>query len=153
MTTDFARRAMLCAGIAVLGLSALAPGARAAGELTVAEVQAATGLAGVRSVAKGEVPGASGAQTFVDARGGLLLLVSFGDAKDYAEARAAFAERTEIAGLGDEAFQPTGLRSALYVRKGAHFVGLGSGLHQRTSVPILSPAQLATLAGLVVARL
>lgn len=128
-------------------------GALAAGELTVAEVEAASRLAGVRAVAKGAVVGAQGALNFVGSDGKLLLLVSFGTAKDFREAGEAFPKRTAISGVGDEAFYPTDFDHALYARKGDRLVGLGSGLNASTGKSILSQAQLQVLAKLVLGRL
>ncbi len=127
--------------------------ALAAGELTVAEIEAVSRLAGVRAIAKGAVPGAQGAQNFVGADGNLLLIVSLGAAKDYRDAREAFGKRTAIGGLGDEAFHPSDFDHAVYARKGERMVGLGSGLDARTGKSILSQAQLQALAKLVVGRL
>ena len=127
--------------------------ARAAGEVTVTELEAISRQTGVREVAKGTAVGAHGTLNFVGADGKLLLIVSLGAAKDYRDAREAFAKRTEIANLGDEAFHPTDFNHALYVRKGDRLVGLGSGLNQATGQPILSQAQLHALAKLAIGRL
>ena len=142
------RRALLLLAGILIPRTALAAGA-----VTVAEVEATSRQAGVREVAKGAVVGAQGTQNFVGADGKLLLILSLGSAKDYRDAREAFAKRTEIASLGDEAFYPTDFIHALYVRKGDRLVGLGSGLNPATGQPILSQAQLQALAKLAVGRL
>ena len=144
----FPRRALL------LITGALIPRtARAAGELTVADVESISRQTGVREVAKGSVIGAQGTLNFVGADGKLLLILSLGAAKDYRDARDAFPKRTDIASLGDEAFHPTDFRHALYVRKGDRMAGLGSGLAPATGQSILSQPQLQALAKLAVARL
>ena len=141
------RRAFLLVG----GL-AISPAALAAGELTAAEVAAASGMAGVREVAKGAVVGAQGALNFVGPDGKLLLIVSLGVGKDYREAVEAFGKRTAVSGVGEEAFYPSDFDHALYARKGDRLVGLGSGLNVSTGKSILSQGQLQALAKLVLGR-
>ena len=147
-------RAMLARrGFLVVASFALSGIALAAGELTVAEIEGVSRLAGVRAVAKGAVPGAQGAQNFVGADGTLLLIVSLGTAKDYRDAREAFGKPTAVGGVGDEAFHPADFDHALYARKGERMVGLGSGLNASTGKAILSQAQLQALAKLLVGRM
>ena len=142
------RRALLLLAGILLPQTAIA-----AGEITVAELEAISRQSGVREVAKGTITGAQGTLNFTGADGKLLLLVSLGAAKDYRDARAAFPKQTQIASLGDEAFHPTDFAHALYVRKGDRLLGLGSGLNPATGQPILSQAQLQALAKLALGRL
>ena len=143
------RRLVLALAFAAL----VALPADAANELTVADVEAASGLKGVAIVAKNSIPGGRGDINFVRADGKLLLLVNFGAASDYATAKEQFGKATDIAGIGDEAFMPAAYPWALYARKGGNYLGLGSGLDPATGSPILTPAQLQQLAKLVAGRM
>ena len=125
----------------------------AAGELTVADVQAVTKLAAVREIAKGSIPGAGGTINFVRSDGKLLVLINIGKASDYTEAAKAFPQRTAVRDLGDEAFMPNAAPWALYVRKGSKLVGVGSGLDPATGEQILTGGQIQELAKRVPSRL
>lgn len=140
--------------IAALLLSLCTPAvALAAGELTVADVQATTGLANVKEVGVGSIPGARGTINFAREDGKLLVMVTLGAASDYAEAAQAFEQRTAVIGLGDEAFTPAAAPWALYVRNGSRLVGIGSGLDPATGEQILSAEQIRQLATVVLSRL
>ena len=140
--------------VAALLLSLCAPAmALAAGELTVADIQATTGLANVKEVGVGSIPGARGTINFAREDGKLLVMVTLGAASDYAEAAKAFEQRSAVSGLGDEAFTPTAAPWALYVRKGTQLVGIGSGLDPATGEQILSAEQIRRLATVVLSRL
>jgi len=140
--------------VSALLLSLFAPAMTlAAGELTVADIHSATGLANVKEVGVGSIPGAGGTINFTRADGNLLVIVTLGSASGYAEAAKAFEQRTVVSGLGDEAFTPTAAPWALYVRKGTQLVGIGSGLDPATGEQILSADQIQQLAKVVLSRL
>ena len=147
-------RSSFCYTVNALLLFLSASGtAIAAAELTVAEVQSATGLANVREIERGSIPGAGGTINFARSDGKLLVLITIGNASDYAEAAKAFAQRTAVRGLGDEAFTPNSAPWALYVRKGGKLVGVGSGLDPATGKQILTGAQIQELAKRVLSHL
>ncbi len=134
-------------------LALTANAALAANELTVADVEAVSGLTGVALVAKQAIPGAGGDLNFVRADRKLLLIVNVADVSNYADARKLFDKVTIVPGIGDEAFVPDAFAWALYGRKGGRFFGLGSGLDPATGNPILNPAQLQRLGKMLVARI
>lgn len=125
----------------------------AAAELTVAEVQSATGLTNVKEIERGSIPGARGTINFTRSDGKLLVLITLGKASDYEEAAKAFTQRTAVRGLGDEAFTPNSAPWALYVRKGGKLVGVGSGLDPATGAQMLTGAQIQELAKRVLSHL
>jgi len=127
--------------------------AHAANELTIADVEAVSGLTGVALVGKLEVPGARGDLNFVRADRKLLLIVNVADASNYATAKQQFDKITAVPGIGDEAFTPDAVAWVLYGRKGGRFFGLGSGLDPASGNPILSQAQLQRLGKLIVGRI
>ncbi len=137
-----------------LPLVALMAGtAHAANELTVADVEAVSGLSGVALIGKNEIPGAGGDLNFVRADRKLLLLVNIADASNYTAAKQQFDKITVIPGIGDEAFTPDAFAWVLYGRKGGRFFGLGSGLDPATGNPILNAPQLQRLGKLIVGRI
>lgn len=140
--------------LAALPLAAMtANRAHAANELTVADVEAVSGLTGVALVAKQAIPGAGGDLNFVRADRKLLLIVNIADASNYTEAKRQFDKITLVPGIGDEAFTPDAFAWVLYGRKGGRFFGLGSGLDPASGNPILSPGQLQRLGKVIVGRI
>jgi hypothetical protein len=131
----------------------MAATAHAANELTVADVEAVSGLTGVALIAKNAIPGAGGDLNFVRADRKLLLLVNIAEASHYATAKQQFDKVTIVPGIGDEAFTPDTFTWVLYGRKGGRFFGLGSGLDPATGNPILNAAQLQRLGKLIVGRI
>jgi len=136
--------------------------------ITIADVEKATGLTGVKTVPNGSQTGAGGMLNFVNASGKLVLSVNFGDAQLYKKARETkemevggtkypmvlFAH--DIPGLGDEAFAspPGPVQYAIYARKGNHALTVntfypGAGEHVK---PLLTEAQLKAIAQLIFSR-
>ena len=145
-------RTTMLMGALLLSMVA-APHVVTAAELTVADVELVSGLKNVKEVAKGSIPGAGGNVNFARADGTLLVLVTIAASSDYSEAVKMFDKRTQVSGVGEEAFIPADAPWALYARSGSKFVGIGGGLDPKSGMPILSTAQIQQLAKIVFSRL
>lgn len=124
--------------------------------LTVADVESASGLKGLKLVPRGSTSGAGGDLNFAKADGSLLLMVQFGNADLFKQwkAQPGFYSNS-VNGVGDEAFNgPKGMAPyVLFLRKGSHSIGLSSFLDTDTMKPMLSQDQLRALAKVILPRL
>lgn len=115
--------------------------------LTVADVESATGLKGLKLVPRGSTTGAGGDLNFGNADGSLLLMVQFGNADLFKQWKAQpDVYNSAVTGVGDEAFNgPKGGLSpyVLFFRKGSHSVGLSSFLDIDTMKPNAVPGSVA----------
>ncbi len=136
--------------------------------LTPADVERASGAAGVKTVARGSSAGAGGDLNFATADNKLLLMVNFGDAQLYKRAREQkemtvggtkypmelFAHA--VTGVGDEAFaSPPGKEQyVIYARKGDRAISVSTylGPPDTGMKPRLTEAQLKQIAALVFTR-
>jgi len=136
--------------------------------LTTADVEKASGLSGVKTVARGSQTGAGGDLNFVGPNGKLVLMVNFGDQQLYNKARnqkeIKVGDKTypmelfahAVTGVGDEAFAspPGKVQYVIYARKGnnaisvsTYFPGAGENVK-----PVLSEPQLIQIAQLIFSR-
>ncbi len=126
--------------------------------LAIEEVEAVTGIEGIKLVPRNPQIGAGGELNFALADGSMVLMVGIQDAPMYNEwkTQEGFFDES-VPDLGDEAFQGPSFGEYRYVlifRKGdkaialSSFFNLGAG-----GEPFLSQAQLRELARLVIARL
>jgi hypothetical protein len=125
--------------------------------LTVADVESATGLKGLKLVPRGSTAGAGGDLNFVKADGSLFLMVEFGNADLFKQWKAQPGfYNSAVTGVGEEAFNgPKGGLSpyVLFFRKGSHSIGLSSFLDTDTMKPMLSQDQLRSIAKTILSRL
>jgi hypothetical protein len=153
------RSAMLGAAMAAVVLTA-------GPSVTPADIEKATGLKGVHEVPE-TAPGAvTGRDNYADATGSVVLWFQTMTRTGFMRAKGQPAKlvsgiqaepalhHSEIAGLGDEAFDsPDGkTQHAIYVRKGDEAFGLISNL-DRTGKPFITMEQLRSLAKTVVSRM
>lgn len=153
----------------ILGHSAaLGAGTRPAGQtrkpalpaygklLTVADVESATSMKGLKQVAPGSVDGAAGDLNFAQSDGSMLLMVSFGDAGLFKAWKAQEGNfNAAVKDVGDEAFNGPKVKEpyVLFVRKGNRAFSLSSFLSLDTGKPLLSQDQLRVLAKNILSRL
>ena len=125
--------------------------------LTVADVESATGVKGLKLVPRGSTTGAGGDLNFAKADGSLLLMVEFGNADLFKQWKAQEGfYNSAVTGVGDEAFNgPKGGLApyVLFFRKGSHSIGLSSFLDTDTMKPMLSQDQLRAVAKTILPRL
>lgn len=125
--------------------------------LTIADVESATSLKGLKLVPRGSTAGAGGDLNFARPDGSLLLMVEFGNADLFKQWKAQpDFYNSAVAGVGDEAFNgPKGGLApyVLFFRKGTHSVGLSSFLDTDTIKPMLSQDQLRSIAKIILSRL
>jgi hypothetical protein len=125
--------------------------------LTVADVESATGLKGLKLVPRGSTTGAGGDLNFAKADGSLLLMAQFGSADLFKQWKAQpDFFNSPVAGVGDEAFNgPKGGLGpyVLFFRKGTHSIGLSSFLDTETMKPMLPQDQLRSIAKTILSRL
>jgi hypothetical protein len=121
--------------------------------LTVADVEAVTGLKGVTPVARGEKPAAGGQLNFADAGGKLFLLLSTHDARTLENLKKTLFSAS-VPGLGDEAFLGPAVSEpwVLYVRRGDRGFALSSFLDKKGHLKVPRD-QLVALAKIALARL
>jgi hypothetical protein len=94
----------LLTGLVLVTLTIVAPAAVSVDKLlTVADVETATGRAGVRAIPRDPSKGAGGDLNFADARGEILVMIQVVEAKYYPEFKKAYFTAA-LAGVGDEAF-------------------------------------------------
>lgn len=121
-------------------LAALLVAQAADPRVTVADVEKVTGLSGVQLVAPGSVAGAGAGLNFATADRKMILMVNFGPAALYTQAKNQKEYHgmpmplfhAAVPGIGDEAFDspPGPMQFVLYMRKGnnaasftAYYVG------------------------------
>lgn len=125
--------------------------------LTISDVESATGVKGLKLVPRNAAKGAAGDLNFAKADGSLLLMAQFGNADLFKQWKAQEGfYNAAVSGVGDEAFNgPKGGIGpyVLFLRKGAHSVGLSTYLDADTMKPMLSQDQLRALAKIVASRL
>ncbi len=124
--------------------------------LTVADVESATGIKGLKRVPSGSVDGAAGDLNFAQSDGSLLLMVSFGDASLFKAWKTQEGNfNSAVKDVGDEAFNAPKVNApyVLCVRKGNRAFGLSSFLNPDTAKPWLSQDQLRSLAKIILSRL
>jgi hypothetical protein len=138
----------------LVAIALAASTAGAADILTVADVQAVSGLPSIGTVPKKSQTGAGGDLNFVNAEKKLVLMVAIQDLSTFATWKRMLA-RDAVAGIGDEAF--TGPREGaqpyvVYFRKGGKAVSVSS-FFDRSGKPLLTPGQLTELARIAASRL
>jgi hypothetical protein len=124
--------------------------------LTVADVESATGIKGLKLVPRDPRNGAGGNLNFAQADGSLLLMVTFGDAGLFNAWKAQEGiVNSAVNGVGDEAFNGPKVAApyVLFFRKGNHAASLSSFLNVDTMKPFLSQDQLRAMAKIIVSRL
>jgi hypothetical protein len=124
--------------------------------LTVADVESATGIKGLKRVPPGSMEGAAGDLNFAQSDGTLLLMVSIGDASLFKAWKAQEGNfNSAVKDIGDEAFNAPKVKApyVLIVRKGNRAFALSSFLNPDTAKPLLSQDQLLSLAKITVSRL
>jgi hypothetical protein len=124
--------------------------------LTIADVEKATGLSGVKQVAQGSMTGAGGDLNFVGPDGKLILMVKFATASLYeATKKNQTVFHAVVPDIGDEAFDapPGAMQYVLYVKKGTKAVSVTSFISTtRPYAPKLTMDQLKALARVVLSR-
>lgn len=147
-------------GVCVLGLFMVTLGQQAEYEklLSIEEVEAVTGIEGIKLVPRNPQIGAGGELNFALAGGGMVLMVGIQDAPMYDEWKAEEGFFHEsVPDLGDEAFEgPTfgEYRYVLIFRKGDKAIALSSFFNlQAGGEPFLSQEQLREVAGVIISRL
>lgn len=125
--------------------------------LTIADVEKATGLSGVKQVAQGSMTGAGGDLNFVGPDGKLILMVKFATASLYdATKKNQTVFHAVVPDLGDEAFDapPGAMQYVLYIKKGTKAVSVTSFIStSRPYAPKLTIDQLKAIARVVLSRL
>lgn len=124
--------------------------------LTISDVEAATGVKGLKLVPKNPAKGAGGDLNFAKPDGSLLVMAIFGPASLFKQwkAQPGFAGAS-VMGIGDEAFTGSAGSTpyAIFLRKGDHAASISSFLNTADMKPLLSQDQLKTLAKTVASRL
>ena len=125
--------------------------------LTVADLEKATGMTGLKQVPREPRKGASGHLNFADAKGNLILLASFLTAADFNSYKSAKGMvKSPVEGLGDEAFvgPATDLPYMLLVRKGDKCLALSTfGDPEKVAANRLTMDQLKAIATVVIGRM
>ena len=126
--------------------------------LTIRDVEAVTGIAGITLVPRGSQMGAGGDLNFALADKTLLLTVGIQEAAMYDEWKSQEGFFHEaVADLGDEAFRGPDFgeyRYTLIFRKGAKAIALSSFFNMEAGgAPFLNQEQLGEIARIVVTRL
>lgn len=127
----------------------------AADILTVADIEKAGGLSGVKMVPKDPSKGAGGEHNFAGSDGKLVAMVMIQPASMYGTWKQRFGSNGEaVAGLGDEAFRtkPGALINYVVFRKGTNAVWVQS-MGYRGAAQTFSAAQLTGLAKLAAGRM
>ncbi len=124
--------------------------------LTPADVEKATGLKGVTSVARGSTAGAGGDLNFANAAGDLILMVQFADAKNFAGVKAKYG-KAAVSGLGDQATAGASMPgmgdNMVAFTKGAHCVVLTAFGDFVNKKVYLTVDQLTAVGKLIASRL
>jgi hypothetical protein len=128
----------------------------ASGLLTAADVEQATGLTGLKAIAKGSVTGAGGDVNYAKADGKLVLMASFFDGAAFDQMKATDDYGEALSGLGDAAFVGPlkGMMPMYFMvgfRKGDHSALLVTFLVGSTST-VLTLDQFKALAAVVASR-
>lgn len=151
---------MRLASLFALTLAALltlaVPRARAADILTVADIEKAASLSGVRTVPKDYGKGAGGELNFAGSDGKLVAMVMIQSGSMYANWKQRFGASAEpLSGLGDEAFRtkPGAMINYVVFRKGSHSIWIQSMGNKPNGAQTFSAAQLTDLAKLAAGRL
>lgn len=159
---------MVAVGFILAHSVALGAGTRPAGQtpkpaspaykklLTVADVESATSITGLKLVPAGSVEYAAGDLNFAQSDGSMVLMVSFGDAGLFKTWKAQEGNfNVAVKDIGDEAFNGPKVKApyVLFVRKGNHAFSLSSFLDTGTGKPLLSQDQLRSLAKTILSRL
>jgi len=147
-------------GLCVSGLFMVSLGQQAGYEelLTIKEVEAVTGIQGIKLVARNPQIGAGGELNFALADGSMVLMVGVQDAPMYDEwkTQEGFFHES-VADLGDEAFQGPSFGEHRYVlifRKGGKAIALSSFFNLKAGgEPFLSQEQLREVARIIIPRL
>jgi hypothetical protein len=147
----------LLTGLVLVTLTIVAPAAVSVDKLlTVADVETATGRAGVRAIPRDPSKGAGGDLNFADARGEILVMIQVVEAKYYPEFKKAYFTAA-LAGVGDEAFTGASLpgkpENFACFRKGDRCVAVTGFLDLSTGKPALNRDQVVALARVVVSRM
>jgi hypothetical protein len=124
--------------------------------LTAADVEKATGLTGLKSIAKGSVTGAGGAVKYAKTDGKLVVIAGFFDGAAFDQMKATDDYGEALSGLGDAAFVGSlkGTMPMYFMvgfRKGDHSALLVTFLVGSTST-VLTLDQLKALAAVVASR-
>jgi hypothetical protein len=139
--------------IALLAI-ALAAAARAADILSVAEVEKAAGVSGVKLAPRDPAKGAGGDLNFSGPDGKLLVMVRLYKSSRYAALKKMYFA-ADVPGVGDEAFAgPPGVKQpyVVYFRKGEKAASVTT-YFDRGGKPKLTLAQLSDLGRTVASRI
>ena len=142
------------AGVIALAGFALAAFALGADVLTVADVEKAAGVSGVKLTEKNPSKGAGGDLNFVGPDGKLLVMVRVYKSGGYEKLKKMYFAG-DVKGVGDEAFSaPPGVKQpyVLDFRKGSAAASVTTYLN-RDATPKLSMAQLSELGRIVASRM
>jgi len=147
-------------GLCVSGLFMVSLGQQAGYEelLTIKEVEAVTGIQGIKLVARNPQIGAGGELNFALADGSMVLMVGVQDAPMYDEwkTQEGFFHES-VADLGDEAFQGPSFGEHRYIlvfRKGGKAIAVTSFFNLEAGAePFLSQEQLREVAKIIIPRL
>jgi len=166
-------------GVSVLGLCVVSLGQQTSYEelLSIEEVEAVTGIQGIKLVPRNPQMGAGGELNFALADGGMVLMVGVQDAPMYDEWKTeegffhesvadlgdeafqgpSFGFHESVADLGDEAFQGPSFGEHRYIlvfRKGGKAIAVTSFFNLEAGAePFLSQEQLREVAKIIIPRL
>jgi hypothetical protein len=124
--------------------------------LTIADVETATGKAGIKTVPRNPSIGAGGDLNFATPAGDILVMVQVVDVKYYAQFKRTYF-KTALAGAGDEAFTgaPLGGNTENFAcfKKDAQTVAVTGFLDLRTGKSALTRDQVVALAKIIASRM